>query len=134
MMVTKIVTISVTKITGLRARLRGLSLTTASSAARPTRPVSKTDADLAALAIMARSRSVQLAGLHHEVLDDRPEGERREELQATHDQDHADHEPDEQGAVRGERAGGGWRLDLGRDAACDRHHRHDVGETAEQHR
>src|SRR5262249_25147224 len=65
----------------------------------------------------------QRAGVHREVLDDRPERERREEREAADDQDHAGGEADEQAAV-GREGAGRWRhCALGRERARDGEHR-----------
>ena len=53
---------------------------------------------------------------HLEVLDDRAQRLGGEELQAAHDQDHADQQADEQRAVGRQGAGGGLELRLGGDA------------------
>src|ERR1700733_4517105 len=51
--------------------------------------------------------SEQGVGIASEMLDDRPERQRREEGETADDQDHADHEADEQAAGGRQRAGGG---------------------------
>ena len=43
-------------------------------------------------------------------------------------------EPDEQRAIGREGAGRGRRLLLGRERPCERQHRHDIGEAADEHR
>src|SRR6185437_2950697 len=81
-----------------------------------------------------RDRSEQGIGVVSEVLDDRPERQRREEGETADDQDHADDEAHEQAAGGRERAGR-WRDRLLlRERARDRHRRHDHEEAADEHR
>src|SRR3984957_1059236 len=79
-------------------------------------------------------RSEQGARGHREVLDDRPERQRRKEGQAADDQDDADDEADEQAA--GGRQGAGRRRDrlLAGERARDRHRRPHHEEAADEHR
>src|SRR6516164_5365375 len=79
-------------------------------------------------------RSKQGAGIHRQVLDDRPKRERWEKGETADDQDHADHEPDEQ-ATSGRESAGRWRNRfLGDERARDRHRRDDHEEAADEHR
>ena len=68
------------------------------------------------------------------MLDDRAERQRREEGEAAHDQDDADHEADEQRAVGRKGAGRGRNDLLGRQRTRDGDHRHDHQEAADEHR
>src|SRR5262245_21293300 len=68
------------------------------------------------------ARSEQLPRHHGEVLDDRPECQRREEREAANDQDHPDQEAYEQAAIGRESAGRGGHDLLGHKRARHRHH------------
>ena len=103
--VTSAATTSVTKITGLRDQLarveldEGVAATRAASGSAAVERVRRS----CRLALRHRAVSVQkvCAGEHLEVLDDRAEGEGREELQAAQDQDHADSRPTNSGRRSG---------------------------------
>src|SRR5712672_2733780 len=89
---------------------------------------------MASMDLNSEERSEQIVGVHREVLDDRPERQRREEGEAADDQDHADDEADEQAAGGRERAGRCRNRFLGRQRARNRHRRHDHEEAADEHR
>src|SRR5215218_3787172 len=103
-----------TNITGLRTWTRGSSLPKAAPTAARTIAGSNSFFGVA----MGRL-SEQLAGALEQVLDDRPEGERREEGEGADDHDHADQQADEQGGVGREGPRPGRDLLLGGQAAGD---------------
>src|SRR3984957_838906 len=79
-------------------------------------------------------RSEQGVGVHGEMLDDRPERQRREEGETADDQDHADEEAYQQAAGGRQRAGRRRDRLLAGQRACQRHRRHDHEEAADEHR
>src|SRR5262245_64884083 len=81
---------STTNITGFRSMCFGFSLTNASLMARRTIGGSKSGR------FLRLDISEHLAAQHREVLDERPERERREESQGADDEDHADEENHEE--------------------------------------
>src|SRR5882757_8093924 len=134
-------TISTTNITGFLIISRGSSLTKADMIAgirifgsSIVEAVTFFCSFMASMDLNSEERSEQIVGVHREVLDDRPERQRREEGEAADDQDHADDEADEQAAGGRERAGRCRNRFLGRQRARDRHCRHDHEEAADEHR
>src|SRR6185369_4132020 len=106
MTVVSAATTSTTNITGLLIIRRGSSLTKADLIAG-TRILGSSIADavtffcsfMASMEVTPkRDLSEQGVGVHREMFDDRPKGQRREEGETANDQDHADNEPDEQPA------------------------------------
>src|SRR5882757_5331067 len=122
-------TISTTNITGLLIISRGSSLTNADLIAG-TRIFGSSIVEAVTFfcSFMAsmdvtpkRDRSEQIVGVHREVLDDRPERQRREESETADDQDHADDEADEQATVGRQRAGRRRDRLLGGERTGQRH-------------
>jgi hypothetical protein len=113
MTVVSAATTSTTNITGFFIITRGLSL----AKAEPIAGTTILGSVSAVTGIRLRIRDVsiemtpkcvrleQLTSHHGEVLDDRPERERREEGETADDQDHADQQPNEETAMSGEGAG-----------------------------
>src|SRR5664279_2230214 len=136
------VTTSSTKITGFLIRVAGLSLTKAWPIAGPTIFGSKsveTGIRLRSLEVSIavtpnESKLEQRASGHREVLDDRPERERREEGQTADYQDHADDQADEEAAGGRECAGRRGDALFLRERAGDRHGRDDHEEAPDEHR
>src|SRR6478735_2588674 len=79
-------------------------------------------------------RSEEGVGVAGEMLDDRPERERREEGETADDQDHADNKPHEQAAGGRERTRRGGMRFLPGQRTGQRHRRHDHEEAADEHR
>ena len=127
-------TTSVTKITGLRTSSRGSSLLKASRTRR--RRIAPSNIEHGRLSVFAHGASCQkvLPASIWKCSTMGPRASAGKILQAAEDQDHADQQADEQRPVGREGAGRGAELRLGGQRAGDRHHRHDVGEAAEQHR
>src|SRR6202012_1856133 len=142
--VARMATISVARITGLRASLRGSSLTKESAMARAMTPEDRAVEVTAERRFSPRwteTEDISIApkgsadGVEHlEVLHDRAEGLGGEELQAAHDEDHADQQADEQRAMRRQGAGRRCELGLGGDGTSHGQHRHHIAEAAQQHR
>ena len=90
---------STTNMTGLRIIERGFSFKSASRNARryisPVKPRGFFSAEVSA--VIPHSLVD-----HHEMLNDRPEGERRQEIESSHDQHYGDEPEDEKGRVRRE--------------------------------
>src|SRR3984957_17892257 len=140
MMVVSAATISTTNITGFLISTRGLSLRTDSQSAGPRIAGSSTE-DCEPRILLRISMAIGLAacveegaGVHREVLDDRPEGNGWEEDQTTGDRDDAHHQADEQRPIGREGAGGSRHDLLADQRTGDRHHRDDHQEAADEHR
>ena len=81
-----------------------------------------------------RCQREQPSLVHQEMLDDRPERQRREECQRADDDDRADQQPDEQRPVRRQRAARHRDVLLGGQAAGGGQQRNEEQEAADQHR
>src|SRR5262245_34159579 len=115
MIVVNAATTSTTNMTGFLISVRGSSLAKAEPTAGHTiigsnragtgirLRVLAISSDMAVTPKLVR-RCKQGAGLHREMLDDRPKRERGKVDEAADDEDHADEETDEQCAVGRERA------------------------------
>src|SRR6266404_1037188 len=131
-------TVSTTNITGFLIISRGSSLTKAARIAGTTILGSSIAEAVAFFCSFMVSmdvtpkcvRSEQGVGVHSEVLDDRPERQRREEGETADDQDHADDQADEQAAGGRQGAGRGRDRFLVGERARQRHRRHDHEEAA----
>ncbi len=92
--VTRTATISVTKITGLRINPAGLSFLKLSPAAR--RRIAPSNSAIVSALLCAIVISLEgLAGVHREMLRQRTERLRGQELQAAENEDHAGQQADE---------------------------------------
>ena len=135
-------TTSTTNITGFLIISRGSSLTNAEPIAGTTifgSSIAETGTRFCSFMVSMDVTPKMIAqntvpALHREVLDDRPERQRREEGEAADDQDDADHEADEQAAGRRQRAGGGGIDLLAGQRTRHRHRRNDHEEAADEHR
>src|SRR5579875_968913 len=122
---------STTNMTGLPIMWRGSSLRSASRAARRTILPSQT-ARLELLPAISIA-SECLACCQQQVLQDRPQAQRREEGQRTDDDDHTDQKRGEQRG-RDRKSAQGWRhIFLLRQIARDGEHGNDHEEASEQH-
>src|SRR5579859_1185120 len=133
-------TASTTNITGFLIMTRGSSLAKAAPMAGHTifgSSIADTGMRLFILTTGSTEvtpKSEEGVGVAGEMLDNRPQRQRREEGQSADDQDHADDEADEQAARGRERATGRrHRLLLGKRTS-DRHGRHHHEEAADEHR
>src|SRR6478609_10648516 len=101
-------TTSTTKITGLRSSVRGLSFQKLSTIACRTMGPSKSGRALTAVevagSVCGGAATAISAQPLLQLLDDRPEGERREERQRADDHDHPGQEAGEQAGVRPQRS------------------------------
>src|ERR1700728_721164 len=131
-------TTSTTNITGFLISKRGSSLTNDWPIAG-TRIAGSSieDCELRMLLLLSMGLAacvIEGAGVHCEMLDDRPKGNRREVDQSAGDHDHAHHQADEQRAVGGERPRRDRHDLLPRQRTGDRQHRDDHQEAPHEHR
>src|SRR5215510_7100149 len=145
MIVVSAATTSTTNMTGFLISVRGSSLAKAEPTAGHTIFGSNSADTGVRLRVVAISSDMDVtpklvrhceqgAGLHREMLDDRPERERGKVDEAANDEDHADEEADEQRAVGWERTCRGRHGLLHDQGARHRHHRNDDEVASDQHR
>src|SRR5580658_2503555 len=122
--------ISTTNITGFFISVRGFSLMHESRSAPATMPPVQSDFLVSRVLMMA---SENPSGMHQQVLEDRPQAERREKCKRADDQNHGDQQEREQ--RRGNREGAHrFRHDfLARQISGDCQHRNHHEEAAEKH-